>query len=59
MESIRQYDRLVELTGAGRAQASFLEVPPAELADSLEVGDELPVLRWATRSDLDAPRIRF
>ncbi|MGH1348908.1 MAG: hypothetical protein ACRBN8_45670 [Nannocystales bacterium] len=31
-----------------RSRASFFEVPPAELADPLEVGDELPVLRWTS-----------
>lgn len=31
-----------------RAGVTFLEVPPVELPDPLEAGDELPVLRWGT-----------
>ncbi|MBV1860744.1 MAG: hypothetical protein KUG77_20180 [Nannocystaceae bacterium] len=31
-----------------RAAATFFEVPPVELADPVEVGDELPVLRWGS-----------
>lgn len=31
-----------------RAGATFIEVPAIEIADSIEVGDELPILRWGT-----------
>lgn len=31
-----------------RAKASFVELPPTEVAEPLEVGDELPRLRWGS-----------